>query len=175
MKTKSGLWYRDVGQTDLCAIGLLLLISLPAKLLYAQVTVSGVSPSPLVAPLTSTNSPYNGYFFITGQNFPSNASVSTDGPLDLIGSPVITDTLIVQEYQIGCCAPTQGEVFHLSVSVPSSGSTEITDTISLRLDRAGLQYVGTFKWRMVLERKLQPPMAVFFPGLSNPRICRAES
>jgi List-Bact-rpt repeat protein len=91
-----------------------------------------VSPSPLVAPNASAvNSTFTGHFFISGQNFPSNAFVTTDGPLVLTGTPTITPTLIVQEYEIGCCAPQQGQTFHLWVNTPPSASLEIADTITL--------------------------------------------
>jgi len=95
-KTKSEFDSQFFRHVRPLAVLFTLLILSPAKNAQAQVTISGVSPSPLVGPKTSTNSPYKGYFFITGQNFPQNAFVTTDGPLLLIGNPAtITSTLIV--------------------------------------------------------------------------------
>lgn len=95
--------------------------------------ITSLCPMPVPGPNTTANSPFNSTIFISGQNFPQNASVQTDGPLALTGSPIIsTDgTLIEQAYTIGCCGPQEGELFHVQVNAPGQGSTQATDTIIL--------------------------------------------
>ena len=96
--------------------------------------ITQVCPTPLVGPTqVSVNNTYRGYFFIAGQNFPQDAFITTDGPLLLTGNPIINSagTLIEQKYQIGCCGPQQGQVFHLWVNAPGNGSAEVADTITL--------------------------------------------
>ncbi|HET8925758.1 MAG TPA: kelch repeat-containing protein [Candidatus Acidoferrum sp.] len=92
--------------------------------------ITGVTPTPLPAPTTAGVS-FTGTFVISGQNF-QGAVVTTDGPLLLTGSATVNanGTSISQGYLIGCCAPQQGQVFHLFVNTPG-GSASVTDTIAL--------------------------------------------
>ncbi len=92
--------------------------------------ITGVTPSPLVGP--TSNGVYDtGTFTIVGANF-FGGGVLTDGPLLLTGPSTVnsTGTIITRGYQIGCCAPQQGQIFHLFVTTPD-GSASIADTITL--------------------------------------------
>jgi hypothetical protein len=93
-------------------------------------TITSVSPSPLQAP-TQGGQTLTGTFVIRGQNF-QGGFVTTDGPLLLTGSAQVSadGTSIEQNYQIGCCAPYQGEIFHLTVNT-SSGTATTQDSITL--------------------------------------------
>ena len=93
-------------------------------------SISQVSPVPVVGP-TSAGVFFSGTFVISGQNL-QGAAVTTDGPLNLTGTPVINSagTTISKGYSIGCCAPQQGQTFDLIVT-SSNGSARITDTITL--------------------------------------------
>ena len=93
-------------------------------------SITQVSPTPLVGP----NSPglfFSGTFVISGQNL-QGGIVTADGPLFLTGTPTVNSagTVVSQGYSIGCCAPQQGQIFHLTVTTPN-GSASITDTIAL--------------------------------------------
>lgn len=94
--------------------------------------VTGVCPNPLAGPTTG-GVYYTGSFLISGENFQAGDVVTTDGPLLLTGSSTVnsTGTTISQGYQIGCCAPQQGQTFHLFVNTVPSGSYSISDTITL--------------------------------------------
>lgn len=97
---------------------------------FPPVTIS-VSPTPLVGP-TSPGVFFTGTFVISGLDF-QGGFVTTDGPLLLTGVSTVnsTGTTISQGYSIGCCAPQQGQIFHLFVKT-AGGSASIADTITLR-------------------------------------------
>jgi hypothetical protein len=100
--------------------------------------ITAVTPDPLVAPASTADGTFTGNFVLTGENFSRpGVTVTTDGPLTLTGGPLIaTDgTMITQPYQIGCCAPEQGQVIHLMVQTVD-GSAEIADTIALASSQA---------------------------------------
>lgn len=101
-----------------------------ANLASGSPVINSVSPNPLYAP-SQGGQFFTGTFIIQGQNF-QNGSVTTDGPLLLTGSAQVDATggMIKQNYSIGCCAPRQDQVFHLTVNTPS-GSAGIQDSITL--------------------------------------------
>jgi len=100
------------------------------SLAAALPSIALVSPTPVVGP-TNPGVFFTGTFVISGEEFLGGV-VTTDGPLNLTGSPTVnsTGTTISQGYSIGCCAPQQGQTFHLIVTTPN-GSASITDTITL--------------------------------------------
>ncbi len=120
---QSGLQNNAAGPFTLTASG-------SGTLAVATPSLTGVSPSPLGAP-TTAGVFFTGSFEIAGQNLQGGV-VTTDGPLNLTGTPTVnsTGTNISQGYSIGCCAPQQGQTFHLTVTTPS-GSASISDTITL--------------------------------------------
>lgn len=91
--------------------------------------ILSISPSPLLAP----NEPgtfFTGDFLITGENL-EGATIQTDGPLTLIGVPIISadGKLITQGYKIDCCAPQDGQGFNITVTGGGGESVEIATSI----------------------------------------------
>jgi len=93
-------------------------------------TLTGVCPKPVQAPsvqgLTLT-----GTFTLVGSNL-AGATVITDGPLVLDGAarPSADGGAVEQDYLVGCCAPQEGQVFHLTVTT-EGGEATIATSITL--------------------------------------------
>lgn len=93
-------------------------------------TISSVDPTPVYAP-SIVIEPFTGTFTITGTNL-RGGTITTDGPLALLGPSAVSadGTTIQRNYQIGCCAPQEGQRFNLFVT-NSYGQTSVSATITL--------------------------------------------
>jgi hypothetical protein len=91
--------------------------------------ITGVSPSPLVAP-TTTGTFFQGVVTITGRNL-QGGYLSQDGPVALNPNPSVNadGTVLTQGYYIGCCAAYNGQVFHFIVHA-AGGTASVEDTIA---------------------------------------------
>lgn len=105
-------------------------------------TITSVAPSPLLAPNTP-GMVFSGIVSITGSDF-LGGDIYTDGPLALLSTSTVdpSGTLITRPYQIGCCAPYEGETFHFFV-VTGGGSASIADSITLAPEPSSLVLFGS--------------------------------
>ena len=98
---------------------------------FVPPTLNSVSPNPLYAPATMIGAPFFGTVTILGSDL-QGGDITTNGPLTMTGTSTVNGggTSISRNYQIGCCTPTQGQVFSFTVTTPM-GSASIQDTIAL--------------------------------------------
>lgn len=93
--------------------------------------ISGVTPNPLIGP--SQPGLFNtGTFTLIGENL-DNVFITTNGPLLLTSQTTTTPTSASVDYLIGCCGPTDGQVFKLFAnSACGAPGASVDVTISIQ-------------------------------------------